>query len=148
MISRRVILAALLAAPLRGDDPAQEVWDLLAAMAAALGEGNLSEFLRDFDRAMPGYQDLRTAVAALLARCEVESSIDPIQNSGDDRRRTAEVDWQMHLVDREAAQHLTVRRGTVKCGFEKEGSKWKVVSFAPLDFFATPSPHVDFAHER
>jgi hypothetical protein len=68
----------------------------------------------------------------------VESSIDPGENSGDDRRRSVEVDWQMHLVDREAAQHITVRRATVKCGFAKESAKWKVVSFTPQDFFAAP----------
>ena len=138
MISRRVMLAVLLAAPLRGGDPAQDVWDLLAAMAAALGEANVNAFLRDFDRGMPGYEELRAAVAGLVARCEVESSLDPAENSGDNRRRTVEVDWQMHLVDREASQRITVRRATVKCGFAREGPKWKVVSFAPPDFFAAP----------
>jgi hypothetical protein len=138
MISRRVMLAVFVAAPLLGNDPAQEVWDLLAAMAAALGEANVNAFLRDFDRGMPGYETLRAGIAGLVARCEVESAIDPVENSGDDSRRTVEVDWQMHLIDREAAQHITVRRATVKCGFAKEGTKWKVVSFAPADFFTPP----------
>jgi hypothetical protein len=148
MISRRAIVASLLGTPLFADDPAREVWDRLAAMAAALGQTNAGEFLRDFDRSMPGYEELRLAVQGLLARCEVESSIDPVENSGDDRRRTLEADWQMHLVDRDAAQHITVRRATVKCSFEKDGRRWKVTSFAPLDFFAAPSPHADFAHDR
>jgi hypothetical protein len=148
MTSRRAVLAALLAAPLCADDPAQEVWDLLAAMAAALGSGDAALFLRAFDPAMPGFQDLRLAVTGLLARSEVESSIDPVQNTGDGRRRTLEVDWQMHLVDRAGAGHITERRATVKCGFEKQDKKWKVISFAPPDFFAPPSVHVDFAHQR
>jgi hypothetical protein len=138
MKSRRAILVLLTAAPLRGDDPAQEVWDLLTAMAAALGDGNAALFLRSFDSGMPGYEDLRVAVNALVVRAEVESSIDPVQNTGDNRRRTLEVDWTMRLVDRTGLEHITERRATVKCGLEKEGKKWKVVAFAPSNFFAPP----------
>jgi hypothetical protein len=147
MTTRRAILAGLLAMPLRGADPAQEAWEVLEAIAAALVDSNIGLFLRHFDHAMPGYQDLRAAVTGLIAQTEVESSIDPVQNTGDGRRRTLEVDWTMHLVDR-GDQHLTERRATVKCGFAKEGKKWKVVSFAPANFFAPPSTNVDFAHQR
>src|SRR5947209_17010004 len=119
MISRRAILAACLAAPLLADDPAQEVWEVLAAMAAALGDANAGLFLRHCDKAMPGYDDLRGAVTALVGRCEVESTIEPSANSGDGQRRTLEVDWQMHLIDR-SDTHSTERRMAVKCTFEKQ----------------------------
>jgi hypothetical protein len=148
MISRRALLALLAAAPLRADDPAQEVWEVLASMAAALVDGDPASFLRPIDPGMAGYQDLRTAIYGLLKEWEIQSAIDPVQNTGDAGRRTLEVDWQMHLVSRADLQRLTERRGTVKCGFEKEGKKWKVVSFAPRDLFAPPLPHVNFAHER
>jgi len=148
MIRRRALLAALLAAPLRAQDPEREVWDVLGSMAAALGEGDAARFLRSVDNEMPGYQDLRAAVSALVKVAEVESAIDPVENDGDARRRTLEVDWQMHLVSRADLQELTVRRATVKCVLEKQGRDWKVVSFTPRDFFAPPSPHVDFPHQR
>jgi hypothetical protein len=148
MIRRRALLAVLLAAPLRGGDPAREVWDVLASMAAALGEGDAAQFLRSVDSEMPGYQDLRVAVYGLVRQVEVESAIEPAQNNGDDRRRTLEVDWQLHLIDRADLQHLTERRAAVKCVFEKQGAKWKLVSFAPRDFFAPPSAHVELAHQR
>jgi hypothetical protein len=148
MIARRLLLAVLAAPLLKGDDPAQEVWDLLAEMAAALVDGDAGRFVLAFDPKMPGFQELRAAVSGLLARAEVESTIDPVQNTGDDRRRTLEADWSMRLVDREGARHITERRAAIKCGFEKQGKKWKVVSFAPADFFAPPSAHVDFAHQR
>jgi hypothetical protein len=142
MIHRRALLAALLAAPLHGDDPAREVWDELASMAAALGEGDAAQFLRHFDPGMPRFEDFRTAIYGLVKQAEVESAVDPVQNSGEGRRRTLEVDWQMHLVSRADLQELTQRRAAVKCIFEKQGSKWKVVDFTPREFFAPPSAHV------
>jgi hypothetical protein len=149
-MTRRTILAALLAAPLcaeEPEDPAAEVWDVLTAIAAALVDANLGLFLRHFDSAMPGYRDLRAAVNGLILQSEVESTIEPVENTGDGRRRALEVDWTMHLLDR-GDQHLTERRATVKCAFAKQGKHWKVVSFAPANFFAPPLPNVNFPHQR
>jgi hypothetical protein len=148
MTSRRAILAALLAAPLRADDPAAEVWELLANMAAALVDGDADRFLRPFDHAMAGYEDFRALIDGLIRGWQIESSIDPVQNTGDARRRELEVDWQMHLVSRADVQQLVQRRGTVKCTFEKQGKRWMATSIAPRELFAPPSPHVNFAHQR
>jgi len=135
MISRRAMLAAALAVPLFADDAATEVWDVLAAMAGALGDGDTARFLRAFDPAMAGYENLRTDVTGLVARAEVESTIDPVANTGDDRSRTLEVDWHMRLVDRSPIEHATERRSNVKCVLEKQAGRWRVVSIAPIEFF-------------
>jgi len=148
MTSRRAILAALLAAPLHADDPGTEVWELLASMAAALIEGDAGLFLRPFDPAIPGYQDFRASIYGLVRGWQIQSFIEPVENTGDARRRTLEVDWQMRLVSRGDVQQLIERRSAVKCSFEKQGKLWRVTSFEPRDIFAPPSAHVNFAHQR
>ena len=85
---------------------------------------------------MPGYETLRVNVSALVAQAEVESGIDPAENSGDDRARSVVVDWQLHLVDRSGLQRVTRRRETVQLLLEKRGRNWKVGRIEPLGFFA------------
>jgi hypothetical protein len=138
-ISRRSIILACCAACARGADPAQEAWDSIAAMAAALGNANAGEFLAAFDPAMPAYETLRANVTALVAQVDVQSGIDPLSNEGDARAREVAVDWLMRLVDRTGLNRVTNRHDTVKCRMEKRGRRWKVVSLDPVGFFAPPS---------
>jgi hypothetical protein len=97
---------------------------------------------------MPAYPPLRANVSALVAAVDVESGIDPVGNSGDDRRREVEVDWQLQLVGRSGIATVTRRRQNVKLRLEKRGRGWKVVGLEPVAFFAPPSAGVDLAHQR
>ena len=56
-MKRRAFLIAGTVWALRADD-ASDVWELFTDMAAALGNSEPDEFLRAFDRNMPGYADL------------------------------------------------------------------------------------------
>lgn len=116
-------------------DSADEVWAVLSTMASDLSEGHASEFLRAFDPAMPGFAELRRDVAALLAQGEVQSSIEVASNQGDDRRRKVEVDWLLRISSHDAVASVN-REERVKAGFEKQGKRWRVVSWAPQGFFA------------
>ena len=136
-MTRRVLLLVPFAARLRADS-AQEVWDLLTSMASALSEGDASAFLKAFDAAMPGYEALRADVTALLREAEVQSSIELVEEAGDDSSRTVELDWLVHIVNRQDGAVAERRRERGKCRGEKSGKKWRIASLEPLQFFAPP----------
>jgi hypothetical protein len=136
-MTRRALLLLPLVARLRADS-AQQVWDLFASMASALSEANAIVFLNAFDPAMPGYEALRASVTALLREAEVQSSIDLVAEEGDDSSRTVELDWLLHIVDRQDGAVAERRQERVKCRVEKSGRKWRIASLAPLQFFAPP----------
>ena len=147
-LTRRALLAASVAALARAADPADEAWELITAMATALGRGDDVGFLSACDSSLSGYATLRTNVAALVATADIESAIDPVRNEGDATAREIEVDWQLNLVDRAGLQRVTRRRQVVKCRLEKRGRRWRVAKLDPVAFFAAPSAGMDFAHER
>jgi hypothetical protein len=136
-MTRRALLLVPLAARLRADS-AQQVWDLLASMASALSEANAIVFMNAFDPAMPGYEALRAGVTALLREAEVQSSIELVEEQGDDRNRAVELDWLVHIVDRQDGAVAERRQERVKCRVEKSGTKWRIASFVPLQLFAPP----------
>jgi hypothetical protein len=138
-ISRRTLLLALAATTARADDPAQEGWEMVTRLAAALGRGDAADFLGGCDRAMPGYDTLRVNVSALTAQVDANSGIDPVRNEGDGQSRELEVDWTLRLVDRTGLGRITNRRENVKCRVAKRGKSWKVVLLEPVGFFAPPS---------
>ena len=136
-MTRRALLLVPLATRLRADS-AQQVWDLFTSMAAALSEANVIAFLNAFDPAMPGYEALRASVTALLRETEVQSSIELVEEEGDDRSRAVELDWLVHIVDRQDGAVAVRRRERVKCRVEKSDKKWRIASFEPLQFFSPP----------
>ena len=127
------------AAVARADDPAQDAWDLVTRLAAALASANTSEFLGFCDSGMASYSDLRVNVTALVAQAEVESGIDPVRNEGDGAARNIEVNWSLRLVGRAGLDRVTSRQANVKLRLEKKGRNWKVMSLDPVGFFAPPS---------
>jgi hypothetical protein len=136
-MTRRTLLLVPFAARLVADS-AQEVWDLFASMASALSEANAIVFMNAFDPAMPGYEALRANVTGLLNEAQVQSSIDLVEDNGDDRSRTVELDWLLHIVDQYDNALAERRQQRVKCRVEKSGKKWRVASLDPLQFFAPP----------
>ena len=124
-MTRRALLLVPLAARLRADS-AQQVWDLFTSMASALSEANAIAFMNAFDPAMPGYEALRASVTALLRAAEVQSSIELVEDEGDDRSRAVELDWLVHIVNRQDGALAARRQERVKCRVEKSGSKWRI----------------------
>jgi hypothetical protein len=138
-MTRRVLLLIPLAACCRASDPAQEVLDLVADAAASLSAGNVSRFLKAFDPAMQGYAKLRENVTGLIALGDVQSLIDPLEDEGDDRRRTVQFRWTLRLQRGEQSASFTRREQVVKCKVEKQRGKWRIVGLEPIDFFAPGS---------
>ena len=139
-MTRRALLLLPLPLPLAvcfGADPAQEVLDLITSAAASLSAGNTAAFLAAFDPAMPGYEKLRANDTALERQAEVQSFIDLVEDEGDDRRRSVELDWVLR-IRREQEATASRREQRVKCRAEKAGRKWRIVALEPLEFFAPP----------
>ncbi len=132
------ILAVLPASAARAD-PASEIWDVVAKMAAALAEGNAPGFLKRLDPRMPGYVDLVTGINGMLMQADAHSGISAISNNGDDRERTLELDWELRLKRKGDDLRIDVRRQAVTVKFTREDSGWRVVSIDPLSFFAPPN---------
>jgi hypothetical protein len=136
MLRRSFLLAALTAA-LRADAQ-REVYDLFGSMASGLSEGNAQQFLGAFDSRMPGYQKLAADVQALVQQADVQSSVDVLQDTGDDQHRTVQLDWLLQLTVKGAEGTLVHREQTIQCKLEKQEKKWRVVAIEPAAFFAPP----------
>ena len=136
-VTRRVFLAAV-AATLRADTR-QEILDLITALASALSEGNGLAFLDRIDHAMPDYQKLEQNILALTEQNEILAAIDLIQQEGDGRAQTLQLDWFLQIRSREQSGPLERRREIVKCRVEREKKKWKVVALEPVALFLPPA---------
>ena len=133
-MQRRRFLLCLLALP-----EASSLLDLFASMAQALSAGNPSDFLAPFERSMPGYQKLESQVFALLSQAEVASSVELVQDQGDDQRRRVELDWILEIRSHLPAGPSEHRRQLLKARLARRGKSWKIVSLEPLSFFAPQS---------
>ena len=147
-MTRRTILLALAVLPARGADPAEQAWDLLTRMASYLSQGDAPGFLRCFDRGMKGFVDLSVAVRGLVAEEQLESAIDPVENTGNANQRNVKVEWALRLISRSGLDQVKDRQATVTLRLERQHGKWKVVACEPFSLFAPPSAGMDLAHER
>jgi len=123
-------------APARGG----AVWDLISGSLGSLAEASSASFLEAFDRAMPGYDQLRVNVAGLLSQGNVESFVELAGSRGDDRRRTLELDWTLAVARRETGIEIFRRRQRVACQVERQGTRWRIVALDPLEFLAPERP--------
>ena len=135
-MTRRVLLGIPLAAWCHAADPAQEVVDLIADLAASLSAGNVALFLKAFDPKMPGFAKLRENVTGLIAQGDVQSFIDPLEDEGDERRRVAQFDWTLLMHRGQEATSFARREQVLKFSVEKRGGKWWIVELEPIEFFA------------
>jgi hypothetical protein len=122
--------AALSAQELPPQDAGKDVLAFIRTAAEALANQDAGDFLSHFDPKMPGYAKLSDDVQALLARSEVSSTIEIVSDRGDNQKQILELDWLLQ-IDQDAPS-----RRIVKCTLEKQGKKWKFVSFDPVDLFA------------
>jgi len=136
VIALSVAIAGLTGASWLRADAASDVNDVFAAMAAALANANVSEFMRACDKEMTGYDTLKGQVSALVTDNEVSSSVETTKNEGDDAKRIVDLDWYLQIRSLHDNGPITVRRQIVHCEVRKDGKRWKVTSIAPADFFA------------
>ncbi len=134
----RSLCAILFCASALLADTHDDIVDHFAAMAAALADNNSAGFMARIDKSMPGYDQLKTQIEAMLGLASVASDIDPQQDTGDDRHRSVDLDWFLSMSSKVPAGATVQRRQVVHCDLRKEGKHWKIVALAPLEFFAAP----------
>jgi len=117
-------------------DTHDDIIDLFASMAAALSEINVPQFMAAFDKDMPDYDKLKSAVTGLVNQAEVSSSVEPLRDEGDDASRTVELDWYLEIRSLVPDGPLVRRREVVHCQLRKEKKRWKIVALKPIEFFA------------
>jgi len=110
-------------------EPPADVLKFFRSAAEALADGDSRAFLGKFDRATPGYAALRDEIEGLLAGHEVGSTIEIVNDEGDNQRRTLQLDWLLSITD------LGLRRQIVKCKIERRGKEWKITALDPIEFF-------------
>jgi hypothetical protein len=125
-----------LAAILLHADAQTEVTALIASLTAALTEMNVPEFMAAFDKSMPDYERLKADIDALVNQAEISSSIEPIKNEGDERKRVADLDWYLEVRSLAQDGPIVRRRQLIHCELRKENKRWKIVSINPIEFFA------------
>jgi hypothetical protein len=130
-----IVLLGLALGPAYSDAHA-DVVDLVASMAAALSAVNVPEFMNAFDKNMTDYEALKGSVTALVNQAEVTSSIEPIQDEGDDAKRMVDLDWYLEVRSLLQDGPIVRRREVVHCELRKEKKKWKIVALTPPSFFA------------
>jgi len=140
-MQRRHLLCCAFTLPLGRFALAEEpskLLDLFTRMAAALSAGSPAEFLAPFDRSMPDYRKLRTEIFALLDQAEVASSVELVQEQGNEQRRWVELDWILEIRSLLPVGPWERRRQILKASLARRGKSWKVISLDPLSFFAPP----------
>jgi len=136
-MNRRLLLLLPLAAWLHADAE-KDARDLIASIARALSAGNVSLFLDAFDKSMPGRDKLRENIIGLTSQADIGCNIQITSNEGDDTERTLTIDWILTYERKQDSPGQSRRQKTVNCRLKKMGKKWRIVSFEPLDLFASP----------
>jgi hypothetical protein len=129
MLSRRLLLSALMAATLAADERT-EILEVVEPLAAALSASRGDDFMAAFAEDMPDRSRLRDYIATLIAFAEVTSSIVLVRI--DDGR--AELDWYMEIRARASGSVVERRREKVSVRV----SSRKILELKPVDFFRLP----------
>ena len=137
-MTRRGLLLAMAATRLLRADEAQDIRDFFGQLESALSEGSTDQFLKGFDRSMPGYQMLAANVAVLVEQADVQSSIEVLSDEGVDASRMVELDWFLQLVELRPGGESTRRREQVHCTLKRQAKKWRITRMEPLSLFAPP----------
>jgi len=149
----RSVALVCLAAAFACADAHDDVLEVVTSMAGALSEtgdqaaahiANVAKFMSAFSKDMPDYDTLEKNVTALVNNADVSSSIQPLNEDGDDQARQIDLDWLLEVhslvqdgpdVRRREVLHCELRKEEVR----KNKQRWKIVSIKPIDFFAPPN---------
>lgn len=137
-MTRRGLFLTMAAALVLRADEAQDVRDFFGQLLSSLSEGNADQFMKNFDRSMPGYEMLAANVAALVGQTDVQSSVEVLSDEGTNSSRMLELDWFLQLVEPQPGGASKRRREQVHCTLARQGKKWRITRMEPLSMFAPP----------
>lgn len=125
-----------MAAVLLFAEPPADVLELFREAADALANDDSDTFLAKFDRNMTGYAAFRDEIVGLLAAHDVGSTIEVVNDEGDDQKRSLDLDWLLVIGEKNSVNGTKeTRRRVLKCRIERQGKQWKIRALEPLDFF-------------
>ena len=126
----------LIAATMAWAEPPAEVLDLFREAAEALASDDANAFLAKFDRSMTGYAALRDEIVSLLAAHDVGSTIEVVNDEGDEQKRSLDLDWLLVIREKNSdSGPRETRRQVLKCRIERQGRQWRIVALEPVEFF-------------
>ena len=132
----KILAALVLMAWFAQAQTAPDVLKFFQTAAESLADDDEQGFFDHFDPNMPGFTELRQSVQTLLAAREVASAIEIVNDDGDAKRRLLQLDWVITTSEKNAVNgQSSTRRVLVKCKLERQGKKWKITAFEPLDLF-------------
>jgi hypothetical protein len=127
----------LIAAVMAWAEPPAEVLDLFREAADALANDDPDTFLAKFDRNMAGYAAFRDEIVGLLAAYDVGSTIEVVNDEGDNQKRLLDLDWLLVISEKNSGSgQRETRRRVLKCRIERQGKQWKITALEPVQFFA------------
>ena len=126
----------LIAATMACAEPPADVLELFREAADALANDDANTFLAKFDRNMTGYAAFRDEVVGLLAAHDVGSTIEVVNDEGDDQKRSLDLDWLLVISEKNSVNGTKeTRRRVLKCRIERQGKQWRIVALEPVEFF-------------
>jgi len=126
----------LMAAALLLAEPPADVLELFREAADALANDDANTFLAKFDRNMTGYAAFRDEIVGLLAAHDIGSTIEVVNDEGDDQKRSLDLDWLLVISEKNSGNGAKeTRRQVLKCRIERQGKQWKIVALEPVEFF-------------
>jgi hypothetical protein len=126
----------LMTASLALAEPPADVLKFFRSVTETLANDDWRGFMGKFDRSMPGYATLQAEIEGLTAGQEIGSTIEVVNDEGDNQKRTLELDWLLLINDKgDAAAGQGSRRQIVKCTIERRGKQWKITALDPIEFF-------------
>jgi hypothetical protein len=128
-----------LAAAFACADAHDDVIEVVTSMAGALTEVNVPRFMEAFSKEMPDYGTIESNVTALVNQAEVSSSIQALNENGDDQARKIDLDWVLEVRSLQQDGPIVHRREVIHCELRKEKKRWRIVALKPVEFFA-PAP--------
>jgi len=126
----------LIAATMAWAEPPADVLELFREAADALANDDANTFLAKFDRNMTGYAAFRDEIVGLLAAHDIGSTIEVVNDEGDDQKRSLDLDWLLVISEKNSGNGTNeTRRQVLKCRIERQGKQWKIAALEPVEFF-------------
>jgi hypothetical protein len=127
-MDRRCFLIGCVIAAKAGAADDSSILQVFEPLASALSNGDAEMFLKPIDAAMPGYDQLRENVSALITRFDITSSIELIRAEAG----KVELDWYLELRNKGEGGANEQRRKVVTARVQKK----RILSIGPIEFFA------------
>ncbi len=111
----------------------------LARLAAAISRNDAPAALAVFDRQMPAYGTVETAIAALTAQSDVLLSIEILTESQTPEAKTLDTDWFMQIKPRIDGGPAERRRQRISLTLRMLRGQWRITAISHPQVLLPPA---------